>query len=265
MYGIIDSCNPIRDVISGLEGSGVYNVPYCDIGTIVSEMNRSIQTATESDVLKHEEVVERLITDFTVLPMRFQSTVDRREDVISIMQNCYKDFRNNLDRLHNKREFGIKVLWPADKIRQDVIKTLGDVEQTTTESCTSANRKYMMEKFKQHKIDKAFESKADKLIGAMDELLCKFAAEKKLQKLKTANLLLDAVYLVENSRQSSFREAFGNIKDAHPGLKFLFSGPWPAYNFVVLSQRPGLPGKSEQAGFIDRAAGAEVFAGADSL
>jgi hypothetical protein len=265
LYGIIDSGNPIRDVIRGLKGSSVYNVPYCDIGAAVSEMNGSIQTATEGDVLQHEEVVEKLMADFTVLPMRFQSIAVGREDVISIMQSCYKDFRDNLDRLSDKREFGIKVLWPADKIRQDVIKTIGDVGLKTTESCTSANKKYVMERLKQYKIDKAFETKADKLIRVIDTSFCGFAAEKKLQKLKTANLLLDAVYLVEKSRQNSFREAFNHIKDAHAGLKFLFSGPWPAYNFVILSRRPSPPGEYEHAAFINRAARTEILAGADSL
>jgi hypothetical protein len=265
LYGIIDSGDTIRDVIRGLKGSSVCNVPYCDIGAAVSEMNGSIQTATEGDILQHEEVVERLMADFTVLPMRFLSIADGIEDVISIMQSCYKDFRDNLDRLRDKREFGIKVLWPADKIRQDIIKALEEAGQKTKESCTSANKKYVMERFKQYKIDKAFEAKADKLIRAIDKILCRFAAEKKLQKLKTANLLLDAVYLVEKSRQNSFREAFSHIKDANAELKFLFSGPWPAYNFVVLSGRLGLPGEYEHAAFIDGAAGAEILAGADSL
>ena len=51
---------------------------------------------------------------------------------------------------------------------------------------------------------------------------------------------MNAVYLVENDREGDFREAFENVKRTHPHLKYLFSGPWPAYNFVVLSKKSGL-------------------------
>ncbi|MCJ7788781.1 MAG: GvpL/GvpF family gas vesicle protein, partial [Candidatus Atribacteria bacterium] len=82
---------------------------------------------------------------------------------------------------------------------------------------------------------------------------------------KTENLLLDAVYLVEKDKQNDFREAFEHIKSGPPGLKYLFSGPWPAYNFVILSKKSGLLTDSEQTVLFDKVTQCQALVGAGSI
>ncbi len=265
LYGIIDSSLAIHNAICGAKGPSVHNVPYRDIGVVVRDIGRSVREATEIDVLEHEAVVERLMAHFTVLPMRFRTVVDHRDNVISIMRSDYEGFKNNLEGVRNKLEFGIKVIWHADRIREDMVKALGDGTQEIAGSSPSTGKRFMQKKFEENRIDRAFSTKADHLVRAVDVVIGKFAAEKRLSKLKTAKLLLDAVYLVERSRKGSFVEAFGHVKDAYPDLKFLLSGPWPAYNFVVSPERSGRHGTFEQAGFLSAVAGREILAGMDSL
>jgi hypothetical protein len=265
LYGIIDSSDQITESICGLEDSGVYNIPFCDIGAVVSQISQPIQGVTEGAVLKHEAVVEKVMANFTVLPVRFGTIIDGRDSLLSMMQSYYKDFKDNLARLHNKLEFGIKVIWPADKVKANIIKVLKKDEQKMQGSDNSLSKRFIKEKFKEYKIDKEFEAKADKFIKVMDIFFSRFAAEKKLEKLKTENLLLDAVYLVEKDKQNDFREAFEHIKSGHPGLKYLFSGPWPAYNFVVLSKKSGLLTDSEQTVLFDKVTQCQALVGADSI
>jgi hypothetical protein len=265
LYGIIDSSDKINEAIYGLEGTGVYNIPFCDIGAAISEIVQPIQGVTKGAVLEHEAVVEKLMEIFTVLPVRFQTIIDGRDNLLSMMQSCYRDFKDNLERLCNKFEFGIKVIWSADKIKENIINTLNEEQQKKLESGSSPSKKFMKDKFDKYKIDKEFEAKADKFIKVMDIFFSKFAVEKKIEKLKTENLLLDAVYLVEKDKRSNFREAFEHIKSARPDFKYLFSGPWPAYNFVVLSEKSGLLRKSEQADLFDKVTQCQTLVGADAI
>jgi len=265
LYGIIDSSDQITESIYGLEGSSVYNIPFCDIGAVVSEISPPIQGVTEGAVLEHGAVVEKLMADFTVLPVRFQTVIEGRDNLLLMMQSYYKDFKDNLARLHNKLEFGIKVIWPAEKIKENIIKTLKKGKQKDSESNSSQGRKFMTEKFEKYKIDKEFQAKADKFIKVMDTFFSKFATEKKLRKLKTEHLLLDAVYLVEKSQESNFREAFEHIKSARSDFKYLFSGPWPAYNFVVLSKQSALLTDSQQTDLLDKVTQDQMLVGADSI
>jgi hypothetical protein len=265
LYGIIDSGDQIKESIYGLEGAGVYNVSFCDIGAIVSEISQPIQGVTEGAVLEHETVVEKLMANFTILPVRFQTILDGRDNLLSMMQSYYKDFKDNLARLHNKLEFGIKVIWPSDKIRRNISKVLVKNRQNVPVSGDSPSSRFMKEKFEKYKIDKEFETKADKFVKVMDIFFSKFAVEKKLEKLKTRDLLLDAVYLVEKSEEGNFREAFEHIKSARPDFKYLFSGPWPPYNFVVLSRKTGLLREPEQEDLFDRVTSCQTLVGADSI
>jgi hypothetical protein len=265
LYGIIDSSDQLIESIYGLERSGVYNIPFCDIGAVVSEISQPIQGVAEDAVLEHEAVIEKLMADFTVLPVRFQTTFEGTDNLLSMMQSYYKDFKDNLARLHNKLEFGIKVIWPADKVKANIIKALKKDKRNLPEADKSLSKKFVKEKFEKYKIDKEFEAKADRFIKVMDIFFSRFASEKKLEKLKTENLLLDAVYLVEKDMESDFRGAFEQIKGGPAGLKYLFSGPWPAYNFVVLSKQSGLVRDSEQAVLFNKVTRCHAFIGADSI
>ena len=265
VYGIVDSSEQISESIYGLEGAGVYNIPYCDIGAVVSEISQPIRGVTEGAVLEHESVVEKLMANFTVLPVRFQTVIDGRDNLLSMMQSYYKDFKDNLARLHNKLEFGIKVIWPADKVKANITKALKKDEQKIQGTDNSLSKRFIKEKFEEYKIDKEFQAKADKFIKVMDIFFSRFATEKKLTKLKTENLLLDAVYLVEKSEEGNFREAFEHIKSGQPSLKYLFSGPWPAYNFVILSKQSGLVTDSQQTDLLDKVTQNQMLVGADSI
>jgi len=262
LYGIIDSSNQVKKSIYGLEGAGVYNVPYCDIGAVVSEISRPIQSVTKGAVLEHEAVVRKLIANFTVLPVRFQTIIDGKDKLLSMMQNYYKNFKNNLDRLCNKVEFGIKVIWPSDKIKEHIINTCN---KKVSIPDNSSNKRFIREKFEKYRIDKEFEKKADKFIDVMDIFFGKFAAKKKLKKLKTENLLLDAVYLVERDRQDDFKEAFEHIKGPHTNFKFLFSGPWPPYNFVILPRQNDLLDESEQKGLFNKVIQHQNLVGVETI
>lgn len=234
-YGIINSNNEIEDkTIRGLKGISIYNIPYRDIGIVVSNLNEQIQDITRAHVMAHEEVLEKLMENFTILPMRFLTVFNTKKTLLSMMENYYIDFKKNIDRLHNKVEFGIKVIWSGDMIREHIIgESIGN-SPIKFIAGDSPVKNFVKEKFKEYKIDEELEKKADRCIGAVDKFFSTLATEKKLEKMKTNNLLLNAYYLVEKNKQSDFKEAFERLRSTTGGLKYLFSGPWPPYNFVTL-------------------------------
>lgn len=213
-----------------------------------------IKEINRDDVLKHEEVVERLMENFTVLPVRFFTTFNQEEEVLVMLKEYYQDFKENLRHLRNKVEFGIKVIWPGETIKNRIIEASKKFNPSTTlringeRSRTinanviipdnSPGKSFAKEKFENYKIDKEFAEEADRCIAFLDDFFSRFAAEKKLEKLKSDNLLLNAYYLVEKEKQRDFKEAFERAKNTPGDLKYLFSGPWPPYNFINLSKKP---------------------------
>lgn len=237
-YGIIDSKDRINETIFGLEGKGIYNVSYRDIGVAVSELREKIQEITDADVLKHEEVIETLMTKFTVLPIRFSTIFNTKEDLLSMVEFYYQDFKDNLARFRNKVEFGIKVIWPADTIKKRIIDVYHKTKHNVSVSTESPAKSFVKEKYEKHIIEKEFQDEANRCIAVVDDYFNKIATEKRLKKLQTDNLLLNAAYLVEKDKQDDFKKAFEQLKNAPGDLKFLFSGPWPCYNFITLPKKP---------------------------
>lgn len=232
IYGIIDSNTRIDEPIRGLEGERIYNISLMDIGIVASNFKGIIKDITKAHVLVHEDVLEKLMKNFTVLPFRFRTLFNKEEDVLSLIRGSYIDVRGNLNRLHNKAEFGIKVIWSGDRIKEQIERDLCKREYNLHGLSDLPEKRFIERKFEKYKIDKEYGEKADICISIVDNFFNRFAAEKKIEKLKTKDLLLNAFYLVENGKQGDFKKAFGHLKIAPGDFKYLLSGPWPPYNFV---------------------------------
>jgi primosomal protein N'' len=237
-YGIIDSNSGMDEPLRELGEVSVYNIPYRDIAVTVSELNDEAKEITDTYILEHERIVERLMEGFTVLPMRFLTVFNTKKDLLCMAEFYYEDFKDNLARLHNKVEFGMKVIWSADTIKQRIAAALDKAKRNVVISTDSPAKSFVKEKYEKHMIEKEFEEEANSCIAAVDDYFNKIACEKKLKRLQTENLLLNSSYLVEKQRQNDFKQAFEQLKNTPGDLKFLFSGPWPCYNFVTLTKKP---------------------------
>ncbi len=233
IYGIIDFNEEMAEAITGLDGANIYNIPYRDIGALASDLNTPVRNKDEDRVLEHEIALEKIMKNFTILPMRFLTVFDKKDNVLSMLKEHYSNFREDLDRLRDKVEFGIKTIWPGAIIRDRIENAYRKAQSDLSSSADSPGKSFMKEKFGKYKIDKEFEEEADRCIAIIDGFFNRFVAEKRLEKLKTDNLLLDAAYLVDKEKQSDFKKAFEELRASPCDLKYLFSGPWPPYNFVT--------------------------------
>ncbi|MEI7750828.1 MAG: GvpL/GvpF family gas vesicle protein [Candidatus Omnitrophota bacterium] len=233
-YGIIDSPQSIDEPLEGLYGAPVYNIPYGDIGVVVSDLDPQAQVKTEESILKHEEVVEKLMVRFTVLPMSLSTVFNGKEELLVKVKKFHEDFVKNLERVRSKSEFGVKILWAGNTIKERIINA--HKKENPSPDPALSGTKFMREKFAKYKIDKEFEEEADRCIAILDGFLNRIASEKKIEKLKTDNLLLSAAYLVDHEKRDDFETAFEVLRNSQGGdLKYLLSGPWPPYNFITLS------------------------------
>lgn len=242
-YGIIDSNDRVNEASNGLEGAAIYNIPYRDIGLVASDFPPSSKIFGRSvnldRVLKHLEVVERLMDKFTVLPVRYLTVFNGKEDALFTMGDNYDDFRGNLNRLQNKVEFGVKVIWPGDAISKQIASAYGEDVHNMSMLAGSPVKTFLKEKFVKYKIEVDLEEQANSCIAVVDDFLSGFAVEKKLEKLKSKNLLLNSAYLVKREEQDNFKQAFRQLRTTQSSFKYLFSGPWPPYNFINMSCKSG--------------------------
>src|SRR5690606_2967961 len=104
----------------------VYTVNHHDLGAVVSDTPIRIYDPTRENVLAHELVNETVMRQFTVIPMSFGTIFRTEEDIIELLKSTYKAFDDVLEKMRDKIEFGLKVLWDRDKV-------IGRLEQSDDE------------------------------------------------------------------------------------------------------------------------------------
>src|SRR6478672_6611199 len=96
-------------------GQRVYTVHYRDLAAIVSDTPLVIYDPTREHVLAHEFVNETVMREFTVIPMSFGTVFRSEDDVTELLRSTYQAFSDVLDKMQDKIEFGLKILWDRDK------------------------------------------------------------------------------------------------------------------------------------------------------
>ena len=240
IYAVMDSEREFAAPLLGLDRAPVGIIACGGMSAAFSSLERAGGRLGPDDALVHEAVVEKLMTIATVLPFRFGTLFASQKEVLIMMVEHVTEFRENLARLRHKVEFSLKVLWPAEIVEQQVLQSHPPAKSGGHGLSNSTAGKYMAERFGAFRINQLMEAEADRRIAEIDGRFSRWVVEKKLERLLTPNLLLKAVYLVEADRQEEFRQAYAGIQREVGNLRYLFSGPWPPYNFVRMVKKCGM-------------------------
>jgi hypothetical protein len=162
----------------------------------------------------HERVVERLMEDRTVLPMRFGSKVDDEGALRALLAGDQQRFLHALARVHGRVELGVRALQPAS--------TGARVPVT---AAASTGRDYVLAKLDD-------ERRLDRATTELHAPLEAVAVEVCRQPLRGADEILRGAYLVDRRMISRFRAVVARLQHAHPDVAILCTGPWPPYSFV---------------------------------
>src|SRR5205823_4693338 len=94
----------------------VYTVNHNDLAAVVSDTPIVIYDPTRENVLAHEFVNETVMREFTLIPMSFGTVFRSEKDVLQLLKSTYQAFTDVLDKMQDKIEFGLKILWDRDKV-----------------------------------------------------------------------------------------------------------------------------------------------------
>jgi len=235
VYGIINGPKRLRLSQKGMGGQNVFNIIYGRISALVSISDKNHFEPNEKNVFTHEAVIEEMMNNNqAVLPMRFATVLNNKREIKEILRKQYREFVNNLEKVKGAVELGVKVFWEADKMKEkaksDVSKRIKQVSGFPR-SAGSGSR-YLLGKMKDYFLEEGLEQEAEKLAKAINRRLSRHARDSRLKKLVTGALALNASYLVAKENCQDFENEVAKMQKENKNLKFLFSGPWPPYNFI---------------------------------
>ncbi|MDP3046405.1 MAG: GvpL/GvpF family gas vesicle protein [Chloroflexota bacterium] len=220
-------------VENGPEGPPPTSLAYRDIAAVISPLTVSEVPATEANLWRHEAVVESLMADRTVLPVRFGTVLADETAVRSFLAARYAGFVAGLQRVRGRVELGLRVLWEIADSEWQMADRNHQPSAIGHQPSAISGREYLLARLEEEHRTQAQRQRAEALAAALHAPLSRLAAENIQQVLVTPSLLLKAAYLVERGRVTSFQQETEALSAAYPSLHFVCTGPWPAYSFVT--------------------------------
>jgi hypothetical protein len=215
-------------------GQRVFTVAFQDLAAVVSDTPIVIYDPTRDNVLAHEFVNETVMREHTVIPMSFGTVFRSEDDVTELLRSTYQAFSDVLDKMQDKIEFGLKVLWDRDKVvanlerENDEIRRLKDEISRHTTSSTYFARMQLG-----RLIESALEEIGTRYVADIHEALKPAAVASRSNKPIGDRMILNAAFLVDRAQEQAFDERVKETSRTYEDvLAFKYSGPWPPYNFV---------------------------------
>lgn len=239
LYGIIrNSETKTFDVPAiGKENEQVYTISYKDISAVVSRSASMRYEARRLYLVAHQLVLEAVMREFTVLPIRF-STISSSDEtkIIKMLEREYDVFCRLLERLEGKKELGLKVLTREDTIYNHILNTYDDIRMLKKDLINKDPKKTQGQLRKIGEMVAIALSKEKELLKkSMLDLLTPIAEEVKTNENFGERMILNASFLVRKNDETKFDAAVASLDLQFGNLAlFKYTGTLPPYNFVNL-------------------------------
>ena len=215
-------------------GQKVFTVAFQDLAAVVSDTPIVIYDPTRDIVLAHEFVNETVMKEFTVIPMSFGTVFRSEDDVTELLRSTYQAFSDVLDKMQDKIEFGLKVLWDREKVIANIERENDEIRRLKDEiSRHTASSTYFARMQLGRLIDSALEEVGQRYVNDIHDQIKRVAVASRSNKPIGDRMILNAAFLVDRAQEQAFDERVKETSRKYEELlTFKYSGPWPPYNFV---------------------------------
>jgi hypothetical protein len=195
----------------------------------------------EGKARAHEEVLDAALSRMTVVPMRLCTIYRSRQQVQELLSREGDLFRDALERLAGKTEWGVKLIAEPDALRRAAISA---GQSSPDPAAASEGTAYMDRKRREAQARVREDEIAEEWARGIHGQLAEAASEALLNPVQRpevsgydGEMLLNGVYLVDDDQVDQFRRLVDRLADEYRdrGALVELTGPWPPYNFVKSS------------------------------
>jgi hypothetical protein len=169
---------------------------------------------TASVLWQHEQIVEALMDDRDVLPVRYGTRLRDEAAAAQTLQDNHARFAATLETVRGAVELALRV-FPG-----------GDAPASEPSSEPTTGTEYLRARARSA-------AKEADATAAVHEPLARVARAVTVAQGHRPGELLRAAYLVDRGVTESFSARVREIQDDNPQLRITCTGPWPPYSFVA--------------------------------
>jgi hypothetical protein len=234
VYCIIRAGQPLKFGPIGMDDQWpeVYTINYKDMAAVISDVPIAPLDSTRENVLAHERVNETVMREHTVIPMSFGTIFKTREDIVELLRSAAEAFGDVLNKMQNKLEFGLKVLWDRDQSIREVESEDEDISRLKKEISGQKGPTYFARMQYGRLIDSALQARSERYLADILEQLREVSVASRINKPIGDKMIMNAAFLISRDQEQAFDAKVKSIASKFDKLTFKYTGPWPPYNFV---------------------------------
>jgi hypothetical protein len=219
----------------GDRGDSVTTIAYRDLSAVVSSVPMTKYVVSKETMVAHEKVIEAVMKDHTVLPVRFYTVAPNAEEIRSLLRRRYQEFKRLLRELDNKVELGLKALWRnMNVILEETVEEKKEIKGVRAEMMACSAEGAGQDKAAVSKMVKlALEEKKAEEREALLRTLRQICGDFCLNKTYGDDMLMNAAFLVDRAREKEFDGRVEQLTSEYGDrILFKYVGPAPPYSFV---------------------------------
>jgi len=217
----------------GGRGDEIYTIHHRNLAAVVSDTPLVVYDPTRENALRHEQVNETVMNDYTVIPMSFGTIFKRRDDVVAFLDGTSDALMDVLQKMRDKIELGLKVNWDREAIIREIEQENEEISRLKAEITRSASSTYFARMQLGRLVEQALTNRGDEFVAEVYDHLRDTAVASRAGKPIGDKMILNAAFLVERDKADEFDQKVQDIARKYEGkLAFRYTGPWPPYNFV---------------------------------
>jgi hypothetical protein len=270
LYGVIlaDGAGEFGPI--GLEGGLVHIVSDGGIGIVASPAERIEFSSIPAEktlgyLAQHQRVLERVMTDASVIPLKFGTYADDDGQIMEILRSGRSEFARALERYGEKVEVDLAAFWTDLKAALTEIAGEESVvtmkAQIASQGAATLQDRLALGKLVRTRLDERREQAAGRILA---ELRGRWP-HVVVNPTRDDAMIFNAAVLIGRREQASLEDAIRQL-DRHydDRLHFRCVGPLPPYSFATAEVKvigaSGLDGARRRLGLGESASLAEMKA-----
>lgn len=257
VYGIV-RLDPGRSLVDrfdnqGFPACGLLRTIACDrlaaLGSALpapdgGSFEQALQdTARARDmVLNHHRVLEGVMGQCTVLPLRFGAVFADEGAVKAVLEKHRDALDKALDRIDGALEWGLKVYCDRKRLERWLAAeaaAIRDLQQQVAD--VEPGKAFFLRRRLARAVGEEVERAVDRCLTAAEERVRAVARDVAALRIQSPEvhgrpdeMVCNRAYLVDRDAEGRLLSLVGELRSAHapPGFDFETSGPWPPYSFA---------------------------------
>lgn len=229
-----------QDLNPALNKDGLSTVDFDSLSCVITDAEfKDYQSLAKKEVIKeltsHQQVIERIMNQFPVLPVKFGTILKNDKEVKSVLEKGYFFLQDTLNKMQDKIELDLVCFWNEEKAGKLAFKEDKRV-QKMQQDLTRKGKTTLEDKIALGKaVANYLAVKKTEVSSEILRVLKKGVVESCSHVLAEVNILLNQAFLVKRQNEERFNHTLNKLDSQFSQLvNFRLVGPLPPYSFATV-------------------------------